>query len=77
MYCRNRKSWVVRHGHAPKRARNAEEKAIETRSRQEALRAVADGLLDRRLEELEDRHLREDWDDLSRARDYSDPAEDV
>lgn len=40
------KRWVIRHGHAPSRAANAAEKAIETKVRQEGRREVRRQLAD-------------------------------
>jgi hypothetical protein len=40
------KVWVVRHGHAPPRAANAQEKAIETRVRREGKKEIARQLED-------------------------------
>lgn len=40
MRTRNRKEWVIRHGHAPRRARDAEERAIERATRQDGARVI-------------------------------------
>lgn len=42
------KEWVVRHGHAPRRARDSEERAIERKVRQQGQREVREALSDDR-----------------------------